>query len=96
MSPAWKQKCDEHLAKVQDLRSSPELVWGTLSSPAPDALRAFQGETEQYLVNVVRANVEDRGVVYECLVVSKADGFVLRISTSLAEILWHQAAAHFN
>lgn len=91
-----------HLQRVRLLAATRQFEWKALASPNPDALRAFQGETGSYLVNVVQANVYFGGdksqakVVHEAVIVSKLEGYVIRVDRELADTLWHQAAAASN
>lgn len=93
--PDWYKASKLHIEKVRSL-SAGQITWQTLPSPNPDALRAYQGETPHYLMNIAQANVTDVGLVHEGMIVSKDDGLVIRIDHELASHLWHAASAGRN
>ncbi len=92
----WIKQCIEHVRHVRDLADTNQFNWTSLPSPNPDALRAFQGENEHYLINVAQANISGHGVVHEGMVVCKEQNCVIRIDRDLANVLWHKAAATSN
>lgn len=102
MDPSRCEVFRVHLQRVRLLASTRQIHWTPLASPNPRALRAFQGESGSYLVNVVQANIfsdTDKSktkVVHEAVIVSKLEGYVIRVDRELADTLWHQAAAASN
>lgn len=92
----WFSACLAHLDKVRLLAQDNQIAWTSLATQNANAMRAFQGETPDYMLNVLQANVKGLGIVHEGVLVSKHDALVIRIEPALADKLWHQAAAQSN
>lgn len=85
-----------HIQKIKQLSDAGQVVWTTLATPKPDAMRAFTGTAEGYTINVAQANVDAVGVVCEGIVVATKTFTVIRLPNDVADSLYHKAQAGMN
>jgi len=93
-----------HINTLLRLAEAGQVVWKPMQTPKPDAMRAFEGTADGYLVNVAQANIEDpahpelpQGIVHEGMLVATKAGFmVVHLPKDAANALYHRAAATQN
>ena len=86
---------DAHLRRIKEQIAFSQFVWCSLPTPDPEALRLYQGENAQYLINVAEASVAG-GAVHQGMVVSKRDGLLIKLDRDFADTLWQAAVAVSN
>lgn len=92
-----------HTDTILRLAEAGQVVWKPMQTPKPEAMRAFEGTADGYLVNVAQANIKDpahpelpQGVVHEGVLVATQGFMVIHLPKEVANVLYHKAAATQN
>ena len=87
------EEADIHIKRIHALVETGQIVWKELPTPKPLAMRAFQGQNNDYLINVARANVIECGIVHEGMIVTGTDSpLLIRLPPADAVKLYQRAS----
>lgn len=95
-TPEWLDICQKHLHNIAEQVELDQIVWTSLVTPKAEAMRAFQGETPDYLLNVCQANIEGEGVMTEGMAIVRKEGVIIHLPKECAADLFNKASAKFN
>jgi hypothetical protein len=95
MLPKVIKSAMNHLEQLHALAAAGQITWTEMSTPRPNAMRAFQGRAGTYLLNVAQANITDVGVTHDGVLIAD-ECLVIRIPAEDAQKLYHQAVAQRN